>query len=226
MNIHLFVSVGKQNLFATGEDHPFPFHAGSLHRGVVTTHHDILRRRNDRRTIRRTENVVCREHQGMRLDLGFQRKGQVYRHLVAVEVCIESPANERVQFDRISFDQNRFKRLDTHPVKRRSTVQKHRVILDYLFQNIPYFLIFAFEHFLCTLDRVGVLQLFQASNNKWLEQFQCNLLRQTALVQPQVRTNHDHAPGRIIDTFTEQVFAESSLLPLDHVCQRFEWSIA
>ena len=53
----------------------------------------------------------------MALDLGLDRKRQVNRHLVAVEVGIESLADERVNPDRVALDQHRLERLDTHSVQ-------------------------------------------------------------------------------------------------------------
>ncbi len=41
----------------------------------------------------------------------------------------------------------------------------------------------------------------------------------------QLRANDDHTSGRIIDAFAQQVFAEPSLLALDHVGQRLQRSI-
>ena len=41
----------------------------------------------------------------------------------------------------------------------------------------------------------------------------------------QLWTDSDHRSRRVIDSFPEQVLAESTLLSLDHVCQGFEWSI-
>src|SRR6202051_573566 len=49
-----------------------------------------------------------------------------------------------------------------------------------------------------------------------LEQLERHLLRQAALVQPQLRTDHDHRAAGIVDPLAEQVLAEPALLALEH----------
>src|SRR5690606_30435077 len=57
-------------------------------------------------------------------------------------------------------------------------------------------------------------------------QFQCHDLRQAALVQLQLRADHDHATARIVNALTEQVPAEATLLPLEHVAQGLQLAAA
>ena len=82
------------------------------------------------------------------------------------------------------------------------------------------------EHLLGRLDGVGVAQLLEPANDERLEQFQGDLLWQTALVQPQFGADDDDRPGRVIDALAEQVLAEAALLALDHVGQRLERAVA
>ena len=58
-------------------------------------------------------------------------------HLIAVKIRVESGTNERVNLDRFSFNQYRLECLDTEAVKRRSAVQKHRMVFNDFFENIP-----------------------------------------------------------------------------------------
>jgi hypothetical protein len=44
------------------------------------------------------------------------------RHLIAVKVGVKRRADERVNFDRFTFDQDRLERLNSQTVKRRRTV--------------------------------------------------------------------------------------------------------
>ena len=207
------------------EHHAFTRTIWHHQRDEVTTHHRILRRTHDRAAIGRCENIVRRHHQRVSFDLGFDRKRQVNRHLVTVKVSIESFADQWMQVDRIALDQYRLERLDTHSVKRRSTIQQDRVILDHFLQDIPNLFVLALQHLLGALDRIGVALLFQLANDEWLEQFQSNLLRQTTLVQFQSRTHHDDRTSGIIDTLTKQVFTETTLLTLNHIGQRLQRSV-
>ena len=127
--------------------------------------------------------------------------------------------------NRITFDENRLECLDTHPVKGGCPVQHHRVPLGHLFEDVPNLIIFTLKHLLGALDGIGVTELFEPANNKGLEQLESDLLRQSALVKFQLWTNRDHGTCRVIDSLTEQVLTESTLLTLDHVSQRFQWPL-
>ena len=131
-----------------GEDHPFARLVREHQRDVVATHHRVLRRTHDWPAIRRSENVVGRKHQRVSFHLCFDRKRQVNRHLVTIEVRIESFADQRVKMDRVAFDKSRFERLNTHPVQCRSTVKQDRVVLNHLLKDIPNFFVLTLKHLL------------------------------------------------------------------------------
>ena len=99
------------------------------------------------------------------------------------------------------------------------------MILNHLFQNIPYFFVLPLQHLLRAFDRIGVTFFLQFADDEGLIQFQCDLFRQSALMQFQPRTDHNHTTRRIIDSFTEQVFTEPTLLTFDHVGQRFQRAV-
>ena len=196
-----------------------------LHRRIVAAHHDVLRRADDRRPVRRAENVVGRHHQRGGFHLSFDRQRQVDGHLVAVEVGVEPLADQRVNANGVAFHQDRLEGLNAHAVQRRSAVQKHRVIGDHLFQNVPHFLVAAFEHPLGRLDGVGMAEFLEPADDERLIEFQRDLLGQPALMQVQVGSDDDHGTGRVIDALAEQVLAEAALLALDHVGQRLEGAV-
>ncbi len=136
---------------------------------------------------------VRAHHQSMSFDLGLDRERQVNGHLVTVEVGVEALAHQWMQVNRVTFQRVWFKGLDADAVKSRSSIQKNRVILDDLLKNIPNFFVFAFQHLLGRLDRVGVLKLLQHADDERLVKFKCYLLRQTALMQLQSWTDDDNA---------------------------------
>ena len=80
----------------------------------------------------------------------------MHRHLIPVEVSIKAFTDEGMQQNGISFHENRFKSLDSHAMQRRGTIEKHGMIADDFFEDIPDLFILPFQHFLCTFDRVGV----------------------------------------------------------------------
>ena len=75
-------------------------------------------------------------------------------------------------------------------------------------------------------SEIGQQSSPEPSNNQWLKQNERHLLRQTALVKLQLRTDHDHRTARVVDFFSKQVLAQSATLPFEHVAQRLQGAIS
>ena len=219
------LSKSEIQFVVTGKHHALSKLIGHINSGVVATHHDVLGRTHDRLTIGWCEHIVGAHHQSVGFDLCLNRERQVNCHLVTIEVRIETFADQRMQVDGVSFYQGRLKSLNPHAVQSWSTIQQHGMIGDYLLEDIPDFFVFPFQHFLGRFDGIGMTQLFESSNDERLVEFQCDFLWQPALMKFQSWTDNNHASSRIVDTFTEQILAETSLLPFDHVGQGFQWTI-
>ena len=155
----------------------------------------------------------------MRFDLSLDRQRQVNGHLVTVEVGIETAADQRMDLNGIAFDQHGFKGLNAHAVKRGGTIQQHRVLANDLFEHIPDAVVPTFEHLFGALDGIGHAAIFQAANDERLIELQGDLLGQAALIEFEIRTHHNHRTGRVVHAFAQEVFAETTLLALDHVGQ-------
>src|SRR5271155_5600803 len=69
-------------------------------------------------------------------------------------------------------------------------------------------------------------ELFQAADDERLEQDERHFLRQTALVELEFRPDDDDGTTRVIDALAEQVLPETAALALEHVGERFEWTVA
>ena len=106
-----------------------------------------------------------------------------------------------MQLNGRTFDQDRFKCLDTQTVQGWRTVQHHRTFTDHLFQNFPDLGAVAFDQAAGTLDVGGVAMLAQAGNDEGHVKFQCHGLWQTALVQLELRTDNNNGTAGIVDTF-------------------------
>ena len=91
-----------------------------------------------------------------------------------------------------AFDEHWFKRLNAEPVQRRSAIQKHWMLANHLFQNVPNNRFLTFDHLARLLDGRGMRLLLELVVDERLEQFERHLLRQPALMQFQLGTNHDH----------------------------------
>ena len=149
----------------------------------------------------------------------------MYRHLVAVEVGVERRANQRMDLDCFAFHQHRLESLNAQTVKGRSAVQHHRMIFDDLFQDVPNDRFLLLHHFFGLLDGGAVPGLFQPVIDERLEQFQRHLLGQTALVQLEFGTDHDHGTSRVVHALAQQVLAEASLLAFERVGQRLQRTV-
>ena len=80
---------------------------------------------------------------------------------------------------------------------------------------------FSTSFFAClTVD--GIALGVEPRIDERLEQLERHLLRQAALVQLQLRTDHDHRAAGIVDALAEQVLAEAALLALQHVGERLQ----
>ena len=153
-------------------------------------------------------------------------------HLVTVEVGVERGADQRVDLDGLALDQLRLEGLDTQPVQGRRAVEQHRVLGDDLFEHVPHHRVAgvaarrALDHPLRGLDVLGVVEVDQPLHDERLEQLERHLLRQAALVQPQLRTDDDDRAAGVVDPLAEQVLAEPALLALEHVGQRLQRPVA
>ena len=196
-----------------------------LDRQVVDPEHHVLRRDRDRTPVRRRQDVVGRQHQDAGLGLRLRRQRDVDRHLVAIEVGVERRAHQRVDLDRLALHQDRLERLDPQTVQGRRPVQHHRVLLDDLFEHVPDLRTGALDHPLGALDVLRERLVDEPLHHERLEQLQRHLLRQTALVQAELRTDHDHRTARVVHALAEQVLAEAALLALERIGQRFQRAV-
>ena len=201
---------------------PWPGSPSGDDREVVEAEHDVLRRHDDRLAVRRVQDVVGRHHQHARLELRLQRQRHVHRHLVAVEVGVEGRADERMQLDRLALDQHRLEGLDAEAVQRRRPVQQHRMLADHLVQDVPDLRLLLLDQLLRLLDGGGEALGVEPRIDERLEQLERHLLRQAALVQLQLRADHDDRAAGIVDALAEQVLAEAALLALQHVGERLQ----
>ena len=99
------------------------------------------------------------------------------------------------------------------------------MLANHFFENVPNDRLLPLDHFARLLDRGGVLLLLKLVVDEWLEQLERHLLRQTALMQFQLRTDDDHRTSRVIDALAEQVLTKTSLLALQSSRQRLQRTI-
>ncbi len=220
------VFIGQDGFVHAAEGRAFTLRAGTDLGQVVDAQDHVLRRHRHGTAVGRLQKVVRGQQQEAAFRLRFHGKRKVDGHLVAVKVGVECGADQRMQADGLAFDQDRFEGLDAQTVQGRGAVQHHRMLLDHLFQHVEDFCLDTVHHLLRTLDVVRHAALDQLTHDKRLEQLDRHFLRQTALVDLQVGTDHDDASAGVVDTLAQQVLAEAALLTLQHVGEGLQGTVA
>ena len=149
-------------------------------------------------------------------DAGFRRFPE-QSHLVSVEVRVECCTSQRVEFDCSAFHQDRLESLNAEAVKRRSTVEHYRMILDHGLKGVPDFRSGPVDHLSGALDVIGNSLVHKILHNKGFEELKCHFLRKTALIKFQFRSDNDNGTSGVVNTFSEEVLTESSLLTFQHI---------
>src|ERR1051326_1121513 len=157
--------------------------------------------------------------------LGLRAIEECARHLIAVEVRVERGANQRVNLDRLAFDQNGLERLNAEAVERRCAVQKDWVILNDFFEDVPNDGFLLLDHLLGLFDGSAMASLFETVIDERLEQLESHLLGQAALMQLKLRADDDDRTSGVVDALAEQVLAEASLLAFKSVGERLQRAI-
>ena len=147
----------------------------------------------------------------------FVAQRQVNGHLVTVEVGIKRRTCQRVQLDCLTFDHLGLECLNTETVKCRSTVQQHRMTLHHVFQNIPDNRFLAIYNLLGTLYRLHDTALNELTDDERLIKLSCHQFWNTAFTHFQLWTYNDYRTCGIVDTLTQQILTETSLLALQTV---------
>src|SRR5690606_30078537 len=217
--------IGALHFGNIGEEGTFALAVDALAGGVVQTQHDILRGNDRGLAVGREQHVVRGQHERTGFELGFERQRHVNGHLVTVEVGVEGRADERMQLDRLTFDEHRFECLNTQAVQRWRTVQHDRMLADHLFEDIPDDRLMAVDHLLGRLDGGGQAHDLELVEDEGLEQLKRHEFGQTALVQLELRTHHNDRTAGIVDALAEQVLTEATALALDHVGKRLELAL-
>ena len=217
VNVALAFVVGNKRLFGTVESKAFAFGSLAQLGDVVQTEYHVLCRHRNRRTVGRVQDVMRLEHQHLCLQNGFIAQRQVNGHLVTVEVGVECRTCQRVELDCLAFDHLRLERLDTQTVKRRGAVQQHRMSLHYVFQNVPDDRFLTVHNLLGTLHRLHDAALDELTDDERLVELGCHEFRNTALAHLQLRTHNDYGTCGIVDTLTQQILTETSLLTFQTV---------
>ena len=123
----------------------------------------------------------------------------MYGHLVTVEVGVERSTCKRMKLDCLALNHLRLECLNTQTVKCRRTVQKNRVTLHYMLQNIPNDWLATVNNLLCRLYSLNDTALYELANDKWLVKFGCHKLGKTAIGADELFAGDVSGDGLITD---------------------------
>ena len=127
-----------------------------------------------------------------------------------------------MDLDRASLNQDRIECLDPESMQGRCPVQEHWVTLDHFLKHIPDLASPSLNYPLGALDIRRMTVLDKLAHDERLEQLECHLLGQAALVQLEVGADHDDRTPGVVDTLPKQVLAEPTLLATEHVREALE----
>jgi len=113
--------------------------------------------------------------------------------------ALKAAQTSGLKLDRLAFDQHRLERLDAEAVQRRRAVEQHRMLANHLVENVPDLGLLLLDQLLRLLHRGGQALGVEPRIDERLEQLERHLLRQAALVQLELGTDHDHRAARIVD---------------------------
>ena len=131
-----------------------------------------------------------------------------------------------MELDSLTLDEFRLERLDTETVKCRGTVEEHGMTLHHVLKDVPDYRFAAIDDLLCTLHGLHDAALYEFADNERLVKLGSHEFRQTALAHLQFRTYDDYRTCRVIDTLTEKVLTEASLLTLERIGERLQRTVA
>src|SRR6266404_725076 len=215
----------EHNFLGRAENAALALSAGLGLGQVVNAEHHVLRRHRQGQAVRRRQNVARAEHQHRRFHLRFRRQRDVHGHLVTVKVRVERGADERMDANRLAFHQHRLEGLNAEAVKRGSAVQQYGMFANDVFENIPDYRLLLLDHFLGLLDGRAMTLRFELVIDERLEQLERHLLRQTALIELQLRADHDNRAAGVVNALAEQVLTEAALLALERIGQGLERAV-
>ena len=115
----------------------------------------------------------------------------MHSHLVTVEIRIVSGADERVDTNGLTLDENRLKRLYRKTMQGRSTVQHNWMPLGDFFEDIPNFRSLPLDELLGAANSMNITKFLKTTNDKWLEKNEGHFFRQPALVELELRPDDD-----------------------------------
>ncbi|MPM82856.1 hypothetical protein SDC9_129918 [bioreactor metagenome] len=124
-----------------------------------------------------------------------------------------------------SFDKLRLESLDTQTVKGRGTVQEDRVSFHHVLQDIVNHRFFSVNDLLGRFYRFYNTPFNEFTDDERFIKFSGHIFWNAAFVHFKLGADNDNRTGGVIHTLTEQVLAETSLLPFQAVGKRFQRTV-
>ena len=113
--------------------------------------------------------------------------------------------SEGMHGDRLAFHQDGLEGLNPESVKRRFSIQEHRMVLNDLFEGDPRFVFLPFDKIPGLMDRIHEPQVNETLVYVWLEEFQRHFLGKTALVDLELGIDNDHRNAGVVSPLTDEL---------------------
>src|SRR5579883_1123488 len=99
------------------------------------------------------------------------------------------------------------------------------MLADNVLENVPNHRLLLLDHFLGLLDRSAVPLRLELVIDERFEELESHFLRQAALIQLELGTDHDDRAAGVVDALAEQVLTETPLLALEGVAQGLQRAV-
>ena len=225
MEVNFAFIVGNFGLGGRVEYTSFAWGAWSLFGDVVETENHVLRGDGDRSTVGRVEDVERGQHKELRLEDGSVSEWEVDSHLVAIEVGIESGCGERVELDCFALDHARLEGLNAETVKSWGSVEKNGMVLHDILEDVPNHSRLLVDDFLGRLDGLDNAALNEFADDEGFVELGSHVFGEAALMHTEFGTDDDDGTSGVVDTLTEKVLTETTLLAFEAVGERLKRSV-
>src|SRR5437660_1082751 len=162
------------------------------------------------------------EQQSASLCLRNFGEWHMHRHLVPIEIGIESRADQRMKLNSVAFNQAGLECLDAQPVQGRGAIEQDKALEKHLGQQIPDQRIAPFDHAFGLSWMSGERSIKQCTDQKRFEEFAGHVLWQPTFMESQRWPDDNHGATRIIDALAQQVVAEASMFAMPQIGQALE----
>src|SRR5258708_24483830 len=99
------------------------------------------------------------------------------------------------------------------------------MLVNHILENVAHYLFLLLDYFLGLLDGGAVPLGFELVIDEGLEKLERHCLRETALIELELRADDDDGTAGVVHALAEEILAETALLALERISQGLERAV-